>query len=367
MTRQPGKISRRQSLAGVAAAGVFSALGRPAAARAPAVPRGTVLTISLWGGITEDSIRRLVQPEFERLTGATLAYDIGGQGMRLNKLLAQRGHPPADVIFTTDEGVITGHKAGVLIGARKKNMPNLADVFEWTQTVKAYGTDDTVPGVPYTVISSVIAFNPDKVKTPPTSWNDLWLPEARGKLAIAGPAGSTAPELVIIGAELAGGSAAKPDAGFTKLGELRPAKLAIFWTDYAPMVKTGEIIMSTELDYYVEAMKSQGYPYDYVYPKEKAIGLSEYASIVKGTAYPELAEAFLDLMLDPKIQEALSRETFQGTVNSKVKLSPAVAARCACGDRTQQLRFFDPAFIASVRPAWTERLTTDVLPQWGLG
>ena len=360
-------VSRRLVMG---AAGLLAVGGRAALAQTPAAPaitKGATLTISLWGGITEDSIRRLVQPDFEKLTGVRLAYDIGGQGMRINKLLAQRSRPPADVIFTTDEGVITGHKAGVLIPARRKNMPNLADVFEWAQTVKQYGSDDTVPGVPYTLISSVLAFNPEKLKTKPTSWEDLWQPEVKGKLAFTGPAGSTAPEFVIIAAELAGGSAAKPDAGFTKLALLRPAKLSLFWTDYAPMVKTGEIIMSVELDYYVEAMKSQGYPYDYVYPKEKAIGLSEYASIVKGTATPDLAEAFLNMMLDPKIQEALSRETYQGSVSSKVQLTPAVAARCACGPRTEQLRFFDPAFIASVRPAWTERLTTEVVPQWGVG
>lgn len=355
-------LGRRQAVVGMGLAGL---LGRSAFAQAPAVPRGTTLTISLWGGITEDSIRRLVQPGFEKLTGATLAYDIGGQGARINKLLAQRGSPPADVIFTTDEAVITGHKAGVLIPARRRNIPNLVDVFDWTQTVKGFGSADTVPGVPYTMISQVIAYNPDKLKFKPTGWGDLWSPEVLGKLSIGGPAGSTTPANVIMTAELAGGSAANPDPGFKKLAQLRPAKLSLFWTDWAPLLKSGEVIMAAELDYYVEAMKTQGYPVDYIYPKEKAVGLSEYASIVKGTKYPDLAEAFLNMMLDPKIQEALSVETYQGSVSSKVSLTPAAAARCACGARTAQLRFFDPVFIASVRPAWTERLTTEVLPEWG--
>ena len=108
---------------------------------------------------------------------------------------------------------------------------------------------------------------------------------------------------------------------FKKLAELRPAKLSLFWTDWAPLLKSGEVTMAVELDYYVEAMKTQGYPVDYIYPKEKAVGLSEYASIVKGTKNPELAEAFLNTMLDPKIQEALSVETYQGSVSGKVTLS----------------------------------------------
>lgn len=357
-------VNRRLVLGGLGASGLLAAGGRRAAAQAPAIAKGATITISLWGGVTEDSIRRLVEPEFTSLTGGKLAYDIGSQGARFNKLLAQRNSPPADVIFTTDEAVIAGHKAGVLMPARSKNVPNLADVFDWAQTVKVAGPPGTVPGVPYTLISEVIAFNPDKLKTRPSSWGDLWWPEVQGKLATGAPSASTMPEMVIIAAEMNGGGASHPDPGFAKLAQLRPLKLSLFWTDYAPMVKTGEVIMSTELDYYVETMKSQGYPIDYVYPKEKAIGLSEYASIVKGTKYPELAEAFLNVMLDSGVQEALARDTYQGSVSSKAKPTPAVAARCACGDKVQQLRFFDPGFIASVRPAWTERLTTEVLPHW---
>jgi putative spermidine/putrescine transport system substrate-binding protein len=357
-------LGRRQALLGVAAAGVLTAADR-AGAQAPAIGNGATLTVSLWGGITEDSVRRLVQPGFEKLTGAKLAYDIGGQGARYNKLLAQRNNPPADVIFLSDEAVVAGHKAGVLVPVARKTMSNVADIYDWAWTVKS-PDPDTVVGAPFTLISEVLAFNPDKFKTRPTSWNDLWLPEVKGKLAFTSPAGSVAPEFVVIAAELTGGSAKAPDSGFAKLAQLRPAKLAVFWTDYAPMVKTGEIIMAGELDYYVEAMKNQGYPIDYIYPTEKAIGLSEYVCMVKNTKYPELAAVFLNMMMDPHVQEGLARETFQGAVNSKVELTPAVAARCACGDRTKNLRFFDPNFIASVRPAWTERMTTEVLPNWGL-
>ena len=356
-------FSRRAFLEAAAAstAGLVPLHG---ALAAPSVAKGTVLTVSTWGGITQDGIKAHVQPEFERQTGATLAYDIGGQGARYNKLLSQRVNPPADVFFSTDEAVVAGRKAGVLISANRKNLSNLDDVFSWAQTIKPE-SDDLVPGVPYTVISYVLGYNPDLVKAPVTSWADLWRPEFMGKLAFASPVHSQMPAFVIIAAELAGGSATNVDPGFKKLAELRPAKLTVFWTDWAPLDKSGDVTLATEFDYYLESMKAQKYPIEQIVPTDKGIGTPEFVSIVKGTKNPELAEAFMNLMLDPKIQEAFATETYQGPTNKKVQLAADLQKKCACGARIDQLRFFDPVMFANVRAAWTERMNTEVVPNWG--
>lgn len=331
---------------------------------APTVAKGTVLTVSTWGGVTQDGIKAYAQPLFEKLTGATLAYDIGGQGARYNKLLAQRVNPPADVFFSTDEAVVAGRKSGILDSANRKNLPNLADVFDWAQTVKPE-SDTLVAGVPYTLIAYVLGYNPDLVKTPPRSWADLWRPEFAGKLAFASPVHTQMPALVIIAAELAGGSVANVDPGFKKLAELKPAKLTVFWTDWAPLDKSGDVTLATEFDYYLESMKAQKYPVEQVVPTDKGIGASEYVSIVKGTKNPELAEAFLNLMLDQKVQESFAGDTYQGPTNNKVQLSADLQSKCSCGAKVDQLRFFDPVMFASVRAAWTERMNTEVVPHWG--
>lgn len=333
-----------------------------------AVAQGTssrrTLIVSTWGGVTQDGIKRFVQPEFEKLTGATLAFDIGGQGARFNKLLAQRHTPPADVFFSSDEAVVAGHRLGILTPASRKNIPRLADLHDWAFSVKEFGSDTTVPGVPYTLIAYVLAYNPERVKEKPTSWADMWRPEFQGKLAMAAVIHSQMPAFVIIAAELAGGSVTNVDPGFKKLAELRPLKLTVFWTDWAPLNKSGDVTVATEFDYYLETMKDQKYPIDYVIPREKGIGVPEYVSVVKGTKNQELAEAFLNLMLESKVQEAFARETFQGPTTKTVKLEPAAAARCACGSRVTQLRFFDPGVFATNRAAWTERMNLEVVPSW---
>jgi putative spermidine/putrescine transport system substrate-binding protein len=359
-------LDRRAAMQGLGAfAAAAGALGRAAPViAAPAVARGTVLTLSTWGGITQDSIKAYVEPEFERATGAKLAYDIGGLGARYNKLLAQRANPPADVFFSTDEAIVAGRRAGVLTEASRKNIPNYADVADWAKTVKPEGGGDMLPGVPYTLIAYVLAFNPEIIKEPVTSWADLWRPELAGKLAFASPVHSMMPAFVIMAAEMSGGSARSPDAGFKKLAQLRPAKLTVFWTDWAALNKSADVTLATEFDYYLEAMKDQKYPIDYVIPQEKGFGASEYVSIVKGTRNQELAEEFLNQMLAVKAQHAFAVHTHQGAISTKVELTRAEQARCACGARVDQLRFFDPALFADNRAAWTERLNTEVVPSW---
>ena len=356
------RIGRRTVLRGAGALGV-------AAAAAPLMPKPAIaqratLTVSTWGGVTQDGIKAHLQPEFEKQSGATIAYDIGGQGARYNKLLAQRASPVADVFFSTDESVLSGHRAGILGNASRKGLPNLANLQPWADNLKSLNTDATVPTAPYTLLSYALAYNPEVVKDKPTGWADMWRPEFRDKLALAAPVHSVMPAFVIMAAEMAGGSAANVDPGFKKLAELRPSKLTVFWTDWAPLNKTGDVTLATEFDYYLETMRDQKYPIEYVVPKEKGIAALNCASVVKGTKNQELAELFMDLMMSAKFQAASATESFQGPTNKQVELSAAVQARCTVGARVDQLRFFDPVMFADNRPAWTERFNTEVVPNW---
>lgn len=366
-------VDRRRVMQGIGAmAGgltVTGLAGRSLAQTSPAAPaiaRGTTVTVSVWGGVSEDFLKKYVEPEFTKQTGAKIAYDIGAQGVRLNKLIAQRTSPTTDVVFLGDQAIIAGYRAGVLTPANRAGIPRLAELHDWSFGIKEYATDTTIAAIPYTILANVIAYNPEVIKNKPTSWADLWRPEVQGKLMMPGlPASATVP-LVMIANELAGGPPSDLSAGIKKLAELKPVKLSLFWTDWAPQSKTGDIIMGVELDYYVETMKDQKYPVDYVFPKEKAIGIPQYLSLVKGTKNQEAAEAFINLMISAKVQEDMANTTQQGVINKTVQLSPAMANRCSCGARLEQLRFFDPRGIADIQPKLIEQLNTEVVPKWGV-
>lgn len=360
------KLSRRKALRflGAAAAGGAGLSIRRGIA-APPIAKGTVLTVSTWGGVTQDAIAARVGPEFTRATGATLAFDIGAQGPRYSKLLAQRASPASDVFFGSDEALIGGLKAGILTPARRKSLSNLGDVEKWALTMPSPGGDDMIGGVPYGLIAYVIGYNPEKVKTPISSWNDLWRPEFAGKMFFASPFHSAMPELVVLAAELAGGSMKDVDPGFKKLAELRPAKVGFTWTDWAALYQSDDIIVATEFDCYLDVMKNQNYPIKYVVPKEKGIAIIDGVGIVTGRPNLELAEFFLNTILDPKVQAGLSQDLYQGPINAKTNLPADVKAKCNCGANIADLRFFDPAPFVALRPLWSERMNTEVVPNWG--
>ncbi len=364
------RTGRRRFLRGMSALGLgmgATGFARPAWAQgAPAIAKGAAFTVSTWGGVTQEAVKQFVQPEFERMAGVKFAFDIGAQGARYNKLLAQRVNPPADVFFSTDEAIINGHRAGVLQPGALKNIANAADLPDWALPGRGTAPQGMLLGAGYALIAYVIGYNPAVVKQAPTSWRDLWRPEFQGKLALAAPGHTQMPSLLITTAELNGGGLHNMDPGFKKLAELRPVKLTFFFTDWAALTRTGDAVVGTEFDYYLQGMKSQGFPIEWVTPREKGFGSPQCVSIVKGSAIPiDVAEAFINLMIAPRVQEALAVQTFQGITNRKVQLSAEAQARCTCGARVSDLRFFDPVLIADNRPKWTERLNTEVVPSWG--
>ena len=97
------KLSRRKALRffGAAAAGAGTLFARGGIA-APVIGKGTVLTVSTWGGVTQDAITAHAAPEFTRATGATLAFDIGAQGPR-QTMLGFRTEEEAEAWIVTDK------------------------------------------------------------------------------------------------------------------------------------------------------------------------------------------------------------------------------------------------------------------------
>ena len=325
---------------------------------APAIAAKTrTLTISTWGGDTEDAIKRFVGPRFEREHKCKLLFDIGSMGARYNKIRAQGAMSTIDVFFSTDEPVFNGIRRGLFAEINPANLPNMKDLHDWATPTQGYG-------VAYGLITFGLAYHTGLVKTPPTEWNDLWRNDLRTNLAVPAVAHSMMPGLVIRSAELAGGDDKNVKPGLAKLAQLRPKKLVYFWTQYAPLLKTGDVVLAPEFDYYAESMKERGYPVEWVNPRDKGFASIEHLSILKNSKNKELAEAFLNAMMDHDVQLSWAKEYFQGPSNKRVKLEGKLANRTSYGSRVDNMRFFDGRMIDRRRAAWSELLNTQVIPSW---
>ena len=112
-------------------------------------------------------------------------------------------------------------------------------------------------------------------------------------------------------------------------------------------------------------MKDKGYTVGWNNPSDKGIASHNHISVPAASKNKDLAEAFIDAMLDPSVQEATANKIFMGPTNKKVQLAPEVASRVTYGDSLEKIRFFDGRDIDSKRGAISEMLKTQVLPAWG--
>lgn len=357
--------TRRRFLAQAGVAALGAAAARPAwlggtITRAQAQGRRQIV-VSTWGGVTEDGLRKFVAPTFERKYNATVAYDLGGAAARYNKLLAQAANPQINIMLNVEDVLVDGIERGLLAKYAPSSVPNVKDLYDWAtpKSIEGYGAA-------YSVLAYGLLTATGKSGKPVTSWRDLWRPEFRGKLAIAAPSHSQMPMLLIAAAELNGGSQANIEPGLAALGQLRPIKQSFFWTDYAALVRSGDVIIATEFDYYGLIMRQQGYGVSWIMPQEKGFGSLECAAIVKGAPNQELAEAYLNLMFDPDVQRNIATQTFQGPSNKRVKVGLPLSEQILYGPRLRHVRWFDAKFINDNKGRWIERINTEVVPKWRL-
>jgi putative spermidine/putrescine transport system substrate-binding protein len=343
------------ALAACSTAPVATPTPKGAAPAARGEPRP--LTVSIWGGITEESVRKWVLPRFEKEHNARVTLDVGLQGARYNKLVAQKASPTVDVFFSTEELVYNGLKQDLFEKVDPASLANWSKLHDWAKPVPEYG-----PAAGLTTLG--IAYHTQRVQNPPRIWADLWRPDLQGKLGMIGFNHSQGPALLIRAAELDGGLIEQVDPGFARLAQLKPSAVTLYFTEYVPQFLQGEVLVTPELDYYVQTLKVQGYPIEWALPDDGAFSVLQVMNVVKGTGRQALAEAFMDLYLDEESQRSIANDNYTSPSNKDTTLEPTVAAKTMVGERLAKLRTFDLKTIAERRAAWTERFNAEVLPRW---
>ena len=360
--------SRRTRLgAGIALAGAAVVVlsgcagsSEPAADGSAGSFEGQELVVSVWGGTYQEAVAQAAGPAFEEATGAKLVFDTGSGPDRLNKIVSSVGAETDDVMLNSAEFTIAAQDAGALAPLEGDSLSNYADTADWAKPFDF--------GVAFGVYALGIAYDPTVVTTPPTSWNDLWNPEFAGKLALPAVTHSAMPALLVTAAELNGGSIDDIQPGIDALAELKPAKTSFFWTDWAPLAQSGEVVAAAEFDLYASTMERSGdYDIAFAYPEEGAIASLAVASVVDtGNDTKEaLAREFIDILLAADTQEQIAELMYQSPANVTAVIPDDVADVVLTADEMQQkARFFDDAALAAKRAEWTQLLNTEVLPKW---
>lgn len=367
-----GRISRRTFLAGVGAAAATGALplvdGFPAVLRARGAEAqqqftGKSIRIMTWSDIEGRMTVEHVGKPFERNTGAKVVAElVGSNAEMIAKLKASRAKPQYDVVILSNVAAIELAKdGGLLERPDTSKLPNLSGV------IPKFRSGALGFGVGWYLWTDGIIYSKRVFASPPDTWEVLWDEKHTRKLFLPPPQWSTALELTVMAARLAGGSDRNPEPGFKKLAELKGRVLTL--GESPPQL--AELFRAGSLN--VGGPYGPSHLRDFIPKAEYAIGaarselkegfFAHLQLMVMPKGHPgdsDVVHAFMNYALDPTVQGKMSDAVWYGPINRDAVVPPG-ARDTGMVLTTEEVEkrgiTLDEEYLSTVRPEWTRRLT----------
>lgn len=310
-------LNRRHILAGASAAA--ASLAMPSILRA----QPTSLVTTFTGGRLLEVYKETVVAPFEKKYGVTVNIKSGTPNEWLTNTIVNKANPEIDLLWLVDPISFRAVAEGVCEEIGVDEVPNAADIYpEWFDGYKRQGIGHEFGAVG-------IAYRTDMVKTPPTSWKDLWSAEYKDLLAMPDLPVSAGFETLLMAARVHGGSETDIDPGFAAMAALKP-NVRKFYTaspEAQQMFVQGEVAAGSFFNARANDSKAAGVPIEWTATKEGAVPNMVAYHVVKNARARDLAMKFLDFAISPEIQGAFCSGVGYAPTNRKTVLDPAVAAK----------------------------------------
>lgn len=327
--RKLTQMSRRALLGTTLFAGAGFALkgcATPSKTASTTVERGSSLgggslVASTLPGSWEQFNRGTLVPAFSTATGSEASLTPLVSSDQIVKLQASPNNPPFDVV-SLDSGVFDGAPKEELFQKLPINLVTnyneLADKFKSTDP---WGALIGVQAVG-------IAYNPKVITTPPTSWNDLWDEQYKGRVALMGMKNNHTIGFMQEIAKMRGGSADNLEPAFAALEELKPNLAGV--VDNAGVLITlfqqGEVDIAPHDLNSVKLLQDKGVDVAWVLPKEGSFALTPIMATVKSPASSaELAAAYINTAISTDVQTQMVQTNYVLPTNKNVEIPPKIA------------------------------------------
>jgi putative spermidine/putrescine transport system substrate-binding protein len=312
---------------------------------------GETLSINSWGGDYWDHFHALLVQTFETRYNAKVIETPSLTSATVAKVQAEAAHPTLDVVLVAEHGAAVLKNSNLLQPLDASAIPNLNNLVQGA-------VPDGAPYVNFEYFGDVIAYNTNKVQTPPTSWEDLWNPAYAGHVIISGFGTCCGMTFLLEVNHMQGGDyRTTVDPGFAKLESLKPNLLTVFSNQdqAAQMLASGQAWLAEFASDRTGTLINSGAPVALVYPKDGVAPQADSIGIVKGTQHLQLAEAFINYVLDAKLQSDLMPLVLDSPVNKDSKVSAQAASLMMTPDDFSRSINLDQTFIATQFSTWNER------------
>ncbi|WP_174733269.1 ABC transporter substrate-binding protein [Mesobacillus harenae] len=320
---------------------------------------GKTLVLAAYGGSYEQKMKDVLIPKFEKEHGVKVKYITGSSVDTLSKLQAQKDNPQIDVAFLDDGPQAQAKAFGLLAPLDENIVTNLDNVYDIAK-------DKDNIGVGFGIISTGLAYNKETFEQngwdPINSWNDLADPKFKGKLVLPSIANTYGVHLLLMTAIANGGSEENIEPGFEKLKEIAQNAVTFDKTaDVSNYFLQGQTVASAWGSSRVFTLQDTGFPIEYVIPKEGVPALMPTVSVIKDAPNAELAQEFVNFVLDEEAQNLFANSLFDGPVNKNVELEGDIVNKVVYGEEEiAKLIKVDWEVVNAKRAEWTERANKEI-------
>jgi putative spermidine/putrescine transport system substrate-binding protein len=313
------------------------------------------LVVGSFGGSFADNVKACHVAAFEKATGATVSLKLGNSSQFAASIRATAGKPDMDVVFIDNSLAVQTNAEKLNETIDRKKLAHAGDVIP-----TAWGKDDSY--VVAMVSATALVYNPKLVKTPPTSWLDLFDPAYAGKYAIGDISGTSGVQFLLALNKIKGGTLENIDPGFDAIKPLAKDSVVLYTQadQLLSLFERGEIVIAPWYPDRAGVAMDKGLSLAVAYPKEGAVGILPAVMIPKGTGKVDLAHKFIDQVLSAEGQGCFSERAYIGAVNTKVKLSEKLQKIVPYGETLEKAWFLDPEVVAKNLPNWTRRWQREV-------
>ncbi|MDQ8728249.1 ABC transporter substrate-binding protein [Bradyrhizobium sp. LHD-71] len=317
----------------------------------------TQIVATTYPGSFDEAFKGVVGPAFAKSSGGSVSFTPLLGVDQIGKIQASRNAPPFDVVLFDEGPLVPAIESGVLEKFPAEKSKGFADIPQAFRHPDGYAPVITVQLIG-------IAYNPKKVKTPPTSWEDLWKPEYKGRVGITGLGSSLGTAFMVEIAKMNGGSETNIEPAFEAMKKLLPNVGAIAASPgaLAALFQQGEIDIAFNYWNNVALLAAKGVDIAFASPKTGAVAVRSSAQIVKNNQAPKLVLDYLDAVMSFEVQKALEASPWvMMPTNKNVPLTGAnLTVAKSVDDLVAKSVLLDWTKFQPLRGEWITRFTKEV-------
>lgn len=341
-------LDRRTFLAGMLTTASLAAHG-PAAAQTPRLSANT------YQGLWEEAHRKFLLPAFRRASGidATITPMLSIDAVA--RIVAARNLPPFDVLLNDEGPFLASIAQDIYETIDPKLITNLKDI-------PSKFVDASGKGIYVSAQIIGLTYNPEKIRTPPKSWDDLLDPAYKGRVGITGPGSSVGIAWMVETAKLHGGSEKNIDPFFTQLRKLMPNVGAVAGNpgQLTSLFQQGQIDIGFSYLNLVSPLQARGVPVAMAKPDSGWVLLRNCLSIVKNARSVPLAHTYLDTYLGTEVQSGMAGEPyFLAPTNRNVPFGAGLQVVGKTMEDLERSVVMDWPTINEQRASWIERFNRE--------